>query len=95
MRATRGIGTVPSASLTEMNDRMKTAEGKRPTFHTTEVISSDSSNLYPIPELRPRDMLSFAFQIAKGMKYLSDLKVWYNFIRTESEDKMPRLYIIV
>ena len=84
MRATRGIGTVPSASLTEMNEGIKTAEGKRTTFHNKEVISSDSSNLYPIPELRPRDMLSFAFQIAKGMKYLSDLKVWHTFIRAES-----------
>ena len=65
-----GIGIV-----LPLENKMKTPEGKRTTFHNKEVISSDSSNLYPIPELRPRDMLSFAFQIAKGMKYLSDLKV--------------------
>ena len=38
-------------------------------------LCDESEENFSVPELGQREVLSFAYQVAKGMKYLSDLKV--------------------
>ena len=38
-------------------------------------MCDESKENFSVPELGQREVLSFAYQVAKGMKYLSDLKV--------------------
>ena len=42
--------------------------------------SNKSAQNFTIPELRQRDIFSFAYQITKGMNYLSDMKVSKNLL---------------
>ena len=65
MRASRGIGTMISQPQSCIAVR---AQAKR-------HLCDDSKENFSVPELGQREILSFAYQVAKGMKYLSDLKV--------------------
>ena len=65
LRASRGIGTMvfQSQSCIAVRAQVK------------HQLCDESKENFSVPELGQREILSFAYQVAKGMKYLSDLKV--------------------
>lgn len=65
LRASRGIGSIFP---------IRSSENKK-TDRPQKALSKESEYSFSVPELRQRDIMSFAYQVAKGMKYLSDLKV--------------------
>ena len=73
LRASRGIGSLPT--MPEKKDSIGANVRNQVTSRTELALSKDSAQHLSMPELRQRDMMSFAYQVAKGMKYLSDLKV--------------------
>ena len=86
LRASRGVGSLPHISSPTQEDlgyAKKSLKRERSSKQIDPCAgrvpdhgAPESSEQQPaIPELRQRDILSFAFQITKGMNYLADMKV--------------------
>ena len=76
LRASRGISTMISQPQSCIAVRSQ----------NKHQLCDESEEKLSVPELGQREILSFAYQVAKGMKYLSDLKVckWSTHIHITS-----------
>ena len=71
LRASRGVGRLKNvADLIAQLYNLSGSSSYQPS-------SADSKR---VPKLEQRHILSFAYQIAKGMKYLSDMKVYIDIV---------------